>query len=143
MIYLIIFALLLVAELVYFRIADRFNIIDRPNERSSHSSIVLRGGGVIFSLAMVAWAVMVIVQGDWQLVLSYLPFLAGLMMVAECFKSNTYINRSMLSETLGEELSDRQIRFLITKMEKAGFIERKGGGKYVQYSQTADFPKFN
>ena len=33
--------------------------------------------------------------------------------------------------------------FLITKMEKAGFIERKGGGKYVQYSQTADFPKFN
>ena len=69
--------------------------------------------------------------------------LKHLQMVAECFKSNTYINRSTLSETLGEELSDRQIRFLITKMEKAGFIERKGGGKYVQYSQTADFPKFN
>ena len=45
---------------MYFRVADRFNIIDKPNERSSYSSIVLRGGGVIFSLAMVAWAVMMI-----------------------------------------------------------------------------------
>lgn len=35
------------AEL-YFHIADKFNIIDKPNERSSHASIVLRGGGVIF-----------------------------------------------------------------------------------------------
>lgn len=35
-------------ELAYFRIADRFNIIDKPNLRSSHTSIVLRGGGIIF-----------------------------------------------------------------------------------------------
>lgn len=82
MIYLIIFALLLVAELVYFKIADRFNIIDKPNERSSHSTIVLRGGGVIFSLAMVAWAVMMAVQGEGQTVMSYLPFLVGLLLVA-------------------------------------------------------------
>ena len=39
-------------ELIYFRIADRYNIIDHPNERSSHSTITLRGGGVIFPLAM-------------------------------------------------------------------------------------------
>lgn len=44
--YTIIFAMLLVAELVYFRIADKCNIIDKPNERSSHSTIVQRGGGV-------------------------------------------------------------------------------------------------
>ena len=43
--YLILTVLLIVAELFYFRIADHFNIIDKPNERSSHSSIVLRGGG--------------------------------------------------------------------------------------------------
>lgn len=79
---LIIAALLLVLELVYFRIADRFNIIDKPNERSSHSSIVLRGGGVIFSLSMLAWAVMMAVQGDWQVVSGYLPFLIGLLLVA-------------------------------------------------------------
>lgn len=80
--YLIIFVLLLVAELVYFKIADKFNIIDKPNERSSHSTIVLRGGGVIFSLAMVVWAGMMAVQGEGQMVVSYLPFLAGLLLVA-------------------------------------------------------------
>lgn len=53
--YLIIAAILLAAELLYFRIADRCNIIDKPNERSSHSSVVLRGGGVIFSLSMLVW----------------------------------------------------------------------------------------
>ena len=79
---LIISVLLLVLELVYFKIADKFNIIDKPNERSSHSSIVLRGGGVIFSLSMVAWAVMMAVQGDWKVVVSYLPFLVGLLLVA-------------------------------------------------------------
>ena len=82
MIYLMIFALLLFAEFVYFKIADKFNIIDKPNERSSHSTIVLRGGGVIFSLSMVAWAVMTAVQGDWQVVVDYLPFLCGLLLVA-------------------------------------------------------------
>lgn len=82
MYYIIIFALLIVAELFYFRVADKCNIIDKPNERSSHSSIVLRGGGVIFSLAMMAWAVMMVVQGNSSVVLDYLPFLVGLLLVA-------------------------------------------------------------
>lgn len=82
MIYGLLFVLLVLAELVYFKIADKFNIIDKPNERSSHSSIVLRGGGVIFSLAMVAWAVMMALQGEWSVVVEYLPFLVGLLLVA-------------------------------------------------------------
>ena len=82
MTYLIIFVLLLVAELVYFKIADKFNIIDKPNQRSSHSTIVLRGGGVIFALSMIVWAVVMAVQGECQTVMSYLPFLSGLLMVA-------------------------------------------------------------
>ena len=82
MVYALMFVLLLLAELLYFRIADKFNIIDKPNERSSHSSIVLRGGGVIFSLAMVAWAVMMLVRGEWTEVTGYLPFLVGLLIVA-------------------------------------------------------------
>lgn len=44
----IIFFLLIIFELAYFRVADRFNIIDKPNMRSSHTSITLRGGGIIF-----------------------------------------------------------------------------------------------
>lgn len=54
--YSILFVLLLMLELLYFRIADKCNIIDRPNERSSHSTIVLRGGGVIFMLGLWIWA---------------------------------------------------------------------------------------
>ena len=46
--YLIILVLLFIAELFYFRIADKYNIIDKPNERSSHTQITLRGGGIIF-----------------------------------------------------------------------------------------------
>lgn len=48
MIYVVIAAILMAAELLYFKFADRFNIIDRPNMRSSHTSITLRGGGVVF-----------------------------------------------------------------------------------------------
>lgn len=54
--YLIIAVILLLTELTYFRIADRCNIIDKPNERSSHSSIVLRGGGIIFLLGAWVWS---------------------------------------------------------------------------------------
>ena len=83
MVQFVIVALLLLAmELVYFAIADKFNIIDKPNERSSHSSIVLRGGGVIFALSIVTWAVMMLVQGNWTVVEGYLPFLCGLLIVA-------------------------------------------------------------
>ena len=82
MTYIVILVLLLLAELIYFKIADHFNIIDKPNERSSHSSIVLRGGGIIFSLSMVAWAVMMGVQGQWQMVSDYLRFVCGRLLVA-------------------------------------------------------------
>lgn len=82
MVYVIVLVLLVLAELFYFKLADKFNIIDKPNERSSHSSIVLRGGGIIFSLSMVAWAVLMALQGHWQVVTDYLPFLVGLLLVA-------------------------------------------------------------
>ncbi|QXU41683.1 glycosyltransferase family 4 protein [Pedobacter sp. D749] len=40
-------------ELIYFKLADYFNIIDKPNARSSHTSVTLRGGGIIFCLAAI------------------------------------------------------------------------------------------
>ena len=58
--YLIIAVILMVAELVYFRIADRCNIIDKPNQRSSHSAIVLRGGGIIFLFGVLIWTIAVL-----------------------------------------------------------------------------------
>lgn len=72
--YGIIFIFLLLLELVYFKIADIFNIIDKPNERSSHSAIVLRGGGIIFLLGAWVWNFIFGFQYHW--------FLLGLTLVA-------------------------------------------------------------
>lgn len=55
--YCIIAVLLVVCELVYFKVADHFNIIDKPNERSSHTKVVLRGGGIIFTIALWIWSI--------------------------------------------------------------------------------------
>lgn len=57
MIFAVIFLLLILLELAYFRVADRFNIIDKPNLRSSHKTIVLRGGGIIFLFGIWLYAV--------------------------------------------------------------------------------------
>lgn len=77
--YSVIAVILLIAELAYFRIADKCNIIDKPNERSSHTTIVLRGGGIIFSLSMVVWAILMVIQGN--AIAHYLPFLCGLVLI--------------------------------------------------------------
>jgi UDP-N-acetylmuramyl pentapeptide phosphotransferase/UDP-N-acetylglucosamine-1-phosphate transferase len=54
--YLIIIVILFALELFYFKIADKYNIIDKPNHRSAHSEITLRGGGVIFPIAFLLYA---------------------------------------------------------------------------------------
>ena len=79
--YVIIAAILLAAELVYFRIADKCNIIDKPNERSSHSTIVLRGGGIIFPISILVWMALQMVNGEWFMVKDYLPFVVGLVLI--------------------------------------------------------------
>ena len=65
--YVTIAILLLIAELVYFNIADHFNIIDKPNERSSHTKIVLRGGGIIFLIGAWIWSAFFGFQYPWFL----------------------------------------------------------------------------
>ena len=67
MVYILIFIVLIAAELMYFKIADRFNIIDKPNQRSSHTRIVLRGGGIIFTIALWIWSIWYGFQYPWLL----------------------------------------------------------------------------
>jgi UDP-N-acetylmuramyl pentapeptide phosphotransferase/UDP-N-acetylglucosamine-1-phosphate transferase len=50
--------ILIALELLYFKIADHFNIIDKPNQRSSHSIPTIRGGGIVFLFAILLWFVM-------------------------------------------------------------------------------------
>ena len=73
MYYLIILVLLFLAELFYFRIADKCNIIDKPNERSSHTRITLRGGGIIFYFGALAY----FLSNDW----SYPWFMLALTLI--------------------------------------------------------------
>lgn len=65
MTYALILLLLFVAELTYFAIAARCNIIDKPNQRSSHTKIVLRGGGIIFVVGVWVWALAFGFQYPW------------------------------------------------------------------------------
>lgn len=50
-IYIVVVLALFALEFLYFRIADYYNIIDKPNERSSHTEVTIRGGGIIFLFA--------------------------------------------------------------------------------------------
>lgn len=81
-VYIIIAALLLIIELVYFKIADKYSIIDKPNERSSHSSTVLRGGGIIFTIAIIVWFVWQLLANQYFIFQDYLPFVLGLVLIA-------------------------------------------------------------
>lgn len=72
--YIIILFIILITELLYFHFADKYNIIDKPNVRSSHSSIVLRGGGIIFLIGTWVWSLFYGFQYPW--------FLTGLTLVA-------------------------------------------------------------
>lgn len=66
-VYLFILILLLALELLYFKVADKFNIIDKPNQRSSHTRIVLRGGGIIFTIALWIWSIWFGFEYPWLL----------------------------------------------------------------------------
>ena len=65
--YFVITVLLVFVELLYFKIADKFNIIDKPNERSSHTRIVIRGGGIIFIVGLWLWSAFFGFQYPWLL----------------------------------------------------------------------------
>ena len=52
------FTVLLILFLIsyaYFKLARKFGIVDRPNHRSSHSEVTVRGGGIIFPTAVLMW----------------------------------------------------------------------------------------
>src|SRR5674476_258817 len=65
MIYILLFILLFAAELAYFRLADHYNIIDKPNQRSSHTSITLRGGGIVFYIGVLLYFALEGFQYPW------------------------------------------------------------------------------
>ena len=66
--------LLLILELIYFKVATKYNIVDCPNHRSSHKAITIRGGGIIFSIALLLSPVFIGFQYNY--------FLIGLLLIS-------------------------------------------------------------
>lgn len=82
MIYFVVVAILFITEFLYFRVASQKKIVDVPNARSSHSQMVLRGGGVVIPISMIVWAALLAMLGGGKTVMAYLPFLIGLLLIA-------------------------------------------------------------
>jgi len=71
---LITIILLLVIELIYFKLADYYQIIDHPNNRSSHTEVTIRGGGIIFPIALLLFPCYFQTSSVW--------FLVGLLLIS-------------------------------------------------------------
>ena len=81
--FIIVTFILLVLELLYFKIASHYNIIDKPNHRSSHTKITLRGGGVIFPFAFVLYFVVSIIhRKEWFVPEQFWSFGLGLFLLS-------------------------------------------------------------
>ena len=82
MFYLLITLILFIALLLYFKVADRYNIIDKPNERSSHQQVTIRGGGIVFPIAFLVFGLERIVASNSILKPeNYLVFGIGLLAI--------------------------------------------------------------
>lgn len=68
-VFLVAFISLFFLELLYFKIADQYNIIDKPNQRSSHTQTTLRGGGIIFPIATIV-GILLYQPQQWSLALA-------------------------------------------------------------------------
>jgi len=52
---LYVLVLLIISSILYIKVAERFNIMDTPNHRSSHKTPTIRGGGILFYIAVVTF----------------------------------------------------------------------------------------
>lgn len=57
MYYVVTLLAIIAAELLYFYIARKLHIVDRPNERSSHRKVALLGAGIIFGFSIIFFSV--------------------------------------------------------------------------------------
>lgn len=50
--YFLIIGILTIAAIIYIKVAQKFKIVDNPNGRSSHTLPTIRGGGILFFIAV-------------------------------------------------------------------------------------------
>ncbi len=67
MVNILFFILFLGFEVLYLKIANKLNIIDKPNQRSSHTIPIIRGGGIVFLFAVLVWEILTNFEYPWLL----------------------------------------------------------------------------
>lgn len=78
---IIIISILFILMLIYFKIADKYNIIDKPNHRSAHTEITLRGGGIIYPLSFIIFGIVEAYRGTLIQPTNFLIFGVGLLLI--------------------------------------------------------------
>lgn len=85
----IVFLALLLAGLVYFRLANKLNIVDKPNERSSHSNVTVRGGGILIPIAALLWWLVFDFQHTWMVL--GIILISGISMLDDMYNISSRI----------------------------------------------------
>ena len=71
--YIGVLGVIIAVSSLYLKLAIKFNIIDKPNERSSHREITIRGGGVLFPITILLWS---LIEGIFN------PFILGILCIS-------------------------------------------------------------
>jgi UDP-N-acetylmuramyl pentapeptide phosphotransferase/UDP-N-acetylglucosamine-1-phosphate transferase len=96
--YFLIFSGFLVLSTIYIKLAIKYNIVDIPNKRSSHSNITVRGGGIIFPMSTLVWFIYSGFQFPWfftgLIIISIISFVDDLSSIS--FKSRLFVHITAL-----------------------------------------------
>lgn len=98
---LIEYILLLISLVILFHLYNKmaiyYNIVDIPNNRSSHSQITVRGGGIIFPISSILWFIFSGYQYPW--------FFTGLLLISTISFIDDLINISFKNRLIIHVLS--------------------------------------
>jgi UDP-N-acetylmuramyl pentapeptide phosphotransferase/UDP-N-acetylglucosamine-1-phosphate transferase len=75
LIYFLILSVLSILTAAYYRYAIKTNILDTPSARSSHSIPTVRGGGIVFFMAVLLYFI-------WQFKIEFPFFLSGFLILS-------------------------------------------------------------
>jgi UDP-GlcNAc:undecaprenyl-phosphate GlcNAc-1-phosphate transferase len=72
--YFLVLSILIIISFIYLKLALKYKIIDKPNQRSSHTKITVRGGGILFTISIILFFIL----NDYQ----YLYFVLGVILIS-------------------------------------------------------------
>lgn len=115
--YFISLVLLFVLMFVYFRIAHKYGIIDKPNHRSAHTEITLRGGGIIFPVAFLLLIGTQQVTNFGSSLYHYLPFGIGLGVICTISFIDDIVDLSRMIRVLFHFISVSLLLYFLNAFE--------------------------